>query len=293
MWGLPMTDKDDEPIRRGDALNAVTQTALKWGVTGEPAILIATKGAIAALPAVTPALDCRKWWHYPIEMPLTPEGQGPAIPGKDRIGSITYEVWDQNCKTWASFGNLPDAINDAMQRNAALDVQPAPDEWRDVLQWTDSGEKTLIDWYTGGGDPDGEFARIGLRREMPDGSVVYRTYVATGPWGDPAPMPQPAPDAAPLSPTAVDASAAPDTDAKVAALVEAAMALVEAARLEGVKAALVEAAAISEKQAQEIVDMSAPASAVNALRWTAKQIRALASDPAALEQIINGGPGNE
>jgi hypothetical protein len=108
---------------------------------------------------------------------------------------------------------------------AALIPQPAPDEWRDVLQETDSGEKTLIDWYTGGGDPDGEFARIGLRREMPDGSVVYRTYVATGPWGDPAPMPQPAPDAAPLSPTAVDASPAPDTDAKVAALVEAAKAL--------------------------------------------------------------------
>jgi len=115
---------------------------------------------------------------------------------------------------------------------AALIPQPAPDEWRDVLQGTDSGEKTLIDWYTGGGDPDGEFARIGLRREMPDGSVVYRTYVATGPWGDPAPMPQPAPDAAPLSPTAVDASPAPDTDAKVAALVEAARNLCEQFALE-------------------------------------------------------------
>jgi hypothetical protein len=70
---------------------------------------------------------------------------------------------------------------------------------------------------------------------------------------------------------------------------ECVAAAVAAAREEGVKAALFEAAAISEKQAQEIVDMSAPASAVNALRWTAKQIRALASDPAALERIINGG----
>jgi hypothetical protein len=98
-------------------------------------------------------------------------------------------------------------------------AQPAPDEWRDVLQWTDSGEKTLIDWYSGGGDPAGEFARMGLRREMPDGSVVYRTYVATGPWGEPTSMPQPAPVDPPLSPNAVDASPAP-VDAKVAALVE-------------------------------------------------------------------------
>jgi hypothetical protein len=52
-----MNDKSKDLIRRGDVLNAVTQTALKWGVTGEPAILIATKDAIAALPAVQPAPD--------------------------------------------------------------------------------------------------------------------------------------------------------------------------------------------------------------------------------------------
>lgn len=59
--------------------------------------------------------------------------------------------------------------------------------------WTDDGEKTLFDWSTGGGDPDGEFARIGLRREMPNGETVYRTYRATGPWGKPTFMPEPTP----------------------------------------------------------------------------------------------------
>ena len=49
-----MTDED--LIRRGDALEAVTDTSVKWGFTGEPAILIDTKAAIRALPAqVQPA----------------------------------------------------------------------------------------------------------------------------------------------------------------------------------------------------------------------------------------------
>ena len=85
---------------------------------------------------------------------------------------------------------------------AALDVAPAPnaDEWQGVLMWTDDGEKTLFDWCAGGGDPDGEFSRIGLRRETADGRVLYRTYTANGPWGDPAPMLDvaPAPDVAAL-----------------------------------------------------------------------------------------------
>lgn len=46
---------DDDMIRRGDALAAVTQTAIRWGVTGEPGILVAAKDAIRALPAVVPA----------------------------------------------------------------------------------------------------------------------------------------------------------------------------------------------------------------------------------------------
>lgn len=40
-------------IDREAALIAITETAVKWGVTGEPAILIATKAAIAAIPAAS------------------------------------------------------------------------------------------------------------------------------------------------------------------------------------------------------------------------------------------------
>ena len=75
--------------------------------------------ALEAIPATDAReslpTNCRKWDFYPIEMPLTKEGQGPAIPGKDEIASITYEVWDRLLNTHASFGNLPDAINEAMR----------------------------------------------------------------------------------------------------------------------------------------------------------------------------------
>jgi hypothetical protein len=68
--------------------------------------------------------DVRKWFHYPIEMPVTEDGQGPATVGMD-AEKITYEVWDQTLTTHASFDNLPDAINEAMRLNAAL--TPASD----------------------------------------------------------------------------------------------------------------------------------------------------------------------
>jgi hypothetical protein len=188
------------------------------------------RAAIAALPAVHPAPDCRKWWHYPIEMPLTPEGQGPAILGKDRIGSITYEVWDQNFKTWASFGNLPDAINDAMRRNAAMDVQPAPDDAK-VAALVDAA-KIMVNAYRADNDGTkpgqvffdmdgdvcvqaegdnlvfcpaiGDDGRNVLHPDIIAKMVqLYNTHVAP-----------------PLSLTAVDASPAPETDANVSWLVD-------------------------------------------------------------------------
>jgi hypothetical protein len=67
--------------------------------------------------------DCRKWRFYPVEMPLTPDGQGPAIPGRDLIGSLTYEVWDRELTSWATFDNLPDAINYAMRRNLESEIK--------------------------------------------------------------------------------------------------------------------------------------------------------------------------
>jgi hypothetical protein len=84
------------------------------------------------------------------------------------------------------WGSDSEALREANAAITSLRAQLAA--WKDVLSWTDDDEKTLIDWYTGGGDPEGEFARIGLRRETPDGQVLYRTYSARGPWGYPASM---------------------------------------------------------------------------------------------------------
>ena len=63
--------------------------------------------------------DVRKWFYYPIEMPLTCDGQGPATVGVD-AASISYEVWDILLNTHSSHDNLPDAINEAMRLNALL-----------------------------------------------------------------------------------------------------------------------------------------------------------------------------
>lgn len=61
--------------------------------------------------------DVRKWFHYPIIMPITEDGKGPATIGTD-AHSVTFEVWDQLYNSHASFDNLPDAINEAMRLNA-------------------------------------------------------------------------------------------------------------------------------------------------------------------------------
>lgn len=60
--------------------------------------------------------DARLWQHYPIEMPLTADGNGPATVGVDAV-KITYEVWDHFFVTHGSFDYLPDAINEAMRLN--------------------------------------------------------------------------------------------------------------------------------------------------------------------------------
>jgi hypothetical protein len=60
--------------------------------------------------------DVRKWLYYPIIMPITADGKGPATVGADAV-EIVFEVWDQLYNTHASFDNLPDAINEAMRLN--------------------------------------------------------------------------------------------------------------------------------------------------------------------------------
>ena len=58
-------------------------------------------------------LNIRTWPFYPIEMPLTGDGKGPATVGID-AAEITYEVWDAFCNSYGSHKYLPDAINQAM-----------------------------------------------------------------------------------------------------------------------------------------------------------------------------------
>lgn len=58
--------------------------------------------------------DIRKWWYYPIVMPVTVFGDGPATVGDD-AHALTYEVWDQECTSHGSFQFLLDAVNEAMR----------------------------------------------------------------------------------------------------------------------------------------------------------------------------------
>ena len=58
--------------------------------------------------------NVRQWPYYPIQMPVTDDGKGPATVGVD-AARIEYEVWDWEFNTHASFDNLPDAINEAIR----------------------------------------------------------------------------------------------------------------------------------------------------------------------------------
>ena len=69
------------------------------------------------MTTVTLTSDCRLWYYFPIEMPVTADGNGPAEVGKD-AARMTYEVWDMTLTSHGSFDFLPDAINHAMKLNA-------------------------------------------------------------------------------------------------------------------------------------------------------------------------------
>jgi hypothetical protein len=60
--------------------------------------------------------NCRDWFYFPIEMPVTNAGWGPATVGLD-ADKITYCVWDKLFNEHGSFDNLYDAINEAMRLN--------------------------------------------------------------------------------------------------------------------------------------------------------------------------------
>ena len=58
----------------------------------------------------------REWLYFPIVMPLTADGKGPANVGED-AAKLTWEVWDLLCETYGSFDCLPDAIDLAIRLN--------------------------------------------------------------------------------------------------------------------------------------------------------------------------------
>lgn len=62
--------------------------------------------------------DPRTWPFYPIVMPLTKEGYGPASEGE--IFKICWQVWDCHCNLFGQFDYLPDAISHAMKMNKEL-----------------------------------------------------------------------------------------------------------------------------------------------------------------------------
>jgi hypothetical protein len=130
-----MTDKDDEPIRRGDVITAVT-SAIRQMRRGDkeggwPAFV---NDAIAALPAVQPVVTVK---------PLVWRGRDDACrAGAGDFG--VYEIFDiygefklsrvmnGNGRIIGAFPTL-EAAKAAAQADyaarilAALDVQPAPD----------------------------------------------------------------------------------------------------------------------------------------------------------------------
>lgn len=55
------------------------------------------------------------WFFFPIGMPLTKEGYGPAE--SDDFYEMTYEVWDRELSVYGSHKYLPNAIEEAIELN--------------------------------------------------------------------------------------------------------------------------------------------------------------------------------
>lgn len=54
------------------------------------------------------------WPYFPIPMPLTADGQGPATLGED-AATMSYQVWDWTNTSHGEFEHLSDAIELAMK----------------------------------------------------------------------------------------------------------------------------------------------------------------------------------
>jgi hypothetical protein len=65
----------------------------------------------------------KDWRHYPIDLPVTADGKGPAIIGED-AAYMTYEVWDDACISHGLFTTMRAAINLAMRLNSPTEATP-------------------------------------------------------------------------------------------------------------------------------------------------------------------------
>ena len=63
----------------------------------------------------------RNRYYYPIPMPLDRYGRGPCT--NKQCAKMTYEVWDQELVSHASFEFLPDAMDEAERLNEIWDNQ--------------------------------------------------------------------------------------------------------------------------------------------------------------------------
>lgn len=66
---------------------------------------------------MTISMNSLDWFYYPMILPVTEDGDGPAIIGDD-AAKLVYEVWDQELTSHGSFDTLYQAINKAMELEA-------------------------------------------------------------------------------------------------------------------------------------------------------------------------------
>lgn len=113
------------------------------------------------------SIDPREWFYFPIEMPLTENGNGPAKVGLD-AAKITYEVWDQTCKSHGSFSCLPDAIKFALEKQIEHNRQKDDIETDMNLAVAYFKSKLPNWWYTSGDCFVSADASIGPDPNSPD-----------------------------------------------------------------------------------------------------------------------------
>jgi hypothetical protein len=106
----------------------------------------------------------------------------------EHIKEVEAQLVGMSVSRWQVEPMQQDALlQDALAR--AESAEAKLQRWVGVLEWLDDDTITRVDWVAGGGDPSGEFCRLGLSRTMPDGTELFRTYVATDEWTPRRPNP--------------------------------------------------------------------------------------------------------